>query len=184
MSPDSSPSVTGDRSPAGKSFAGEIAAEADDKYAKVSFVNDEGGRQDEGSCAQNGVVIQSRSGRPTRMCTVRTSARLQQQLRQVERKDKATPKKEEKVEDTSSPQQQCGSRVVTPLMEPPQESLLPRWNLRCMWELASVLNFLHVLELLVQFMIFVVNLWWLCLFFSCFLIHDVCYLFFRFLDLC
>ncbi|KAL6639677.1 hypothetical protein ACP70R_023407 [Stipagrostis hirtigluma subsp. patula] len=38
---------------------------------------------------------------------------------------------------------QC--RVVTPLVsEPDAPAELPRWRLRCMWELASVLNFLHV----------------------------------------
>ncbi|KAL5197573.1 hypothetical protein ABZP36_001085 [Zizania latifolia] len=38
---------------------------------------------------------------------------------------------------------QC--RVVTPLVsEPEAPAELPRWRLRCMWELASVLNFLHV----------------------------------------
>ncbi|TVU41310.1 hypothetical protein EJB05_14816, partial [Eragrostis curvula] len=38
---------------------------------------------------------------------------------------------------------QC--RVVTPLVsEPEAPAELPRWRLRCMWELASVLHFLHV----------------------------------------
>ncbi|TKW30967.1 hypothetical protein SEVIR_2G073900v4 [Setaria viridis] len=38
---------------------------------------------------------------------------------------------------------QC--RVVTPLvLEPVAPAELPRWRLRCMWELGSVLNFLHV----------------------------------------
>jgi hypothetical protein len=38
---------------------------------------------------------------------------------------------------------QC--RVVTPLVsEPEAPAELPRWQLRCMWELGSVLNFLHV----------------------------------------
>ncbi|KAI9087603.1 hypothetical protein K1719_030473 [Acacia pycnantha] len=58
----------------------------------------------------------------------------------IQRKSKEA-KKEEKQED--SPQQQC-SKIVTPLVEPPPPSQLPRWNLRSMWELASVLNFLHV----------------------------------------
>jgi len=36
-------------------------------------------------------------------------------------------------------------RVVTPLVvEPESPAELPRWRLRCMWELATVLNFLHV----------------------------------------
>ncbi|KAK3124692.1 hypothetical protein QOZ80_7BG0590750 [Eleusine coracana subsp. coracana] len=38
---------------------------------------------------------------------------------------------------------QC--RVVTPLVsEPEAPAELPRWRLRCMWELGAVLNFLHV----------------------------------------
>ena len=38
---------------------------------------------------------------------------------------------------------QC--RVVTPLVsEPEAPAELPRWQLRCMWELGAVLNFLHV----------------------------------------
>ncbi|XP_066389626.1 DDT domain-containing protein DDR4-like [Miscanthus floridulus] len=38
---------------------------------------------------------------------------------------------------------QC--RVVTPLVsEPEAPAELPRWQLRCMWELGSVLSFLHV----------------------------------------
>ena len=40
---------------------------------------------------------------------------------------------------------QC--RVVTPLVsEPEAPAELPLWRLRCMWELGSVLNFLHVRE--------------------------------------
>lgn len=39
--------------------------------------------------------------------------------------------------------QQVG-RVITTLVEPPSPPQLPRWELRSMWELASILNFLHV----------------------------------------
>ncbi|WOK99339.1 DDT domain-containing protein DDR4-like [Canna indica] len=41
-------------------------------------------------------------------------------------------------------EEQQGGKVVTSLVEPPSPSQLPRWELRFMWELASVLNFLHV----------------------------------------
>lgn len=58
----------------------------------------------------------------------------------VERKPK--PKKEQQEEE--SPQQQQCSKIVTPLVEEPSPSQLPRWSLRSKWELASVLNFLHV----------------------------------------
>ncbi|KAI3464012.1 hypothetical protein Pfo_020675 [Paulownia fortunei] len=38
---------------------------------------------------------------------------------------------------------QC-SRIVTPLLGEPEASQLPRWNIRSMWQLASILNFLNV----------------------------------------
>lgn len=41
-------------------------------------------------------------------------------------------------------QQQKTGRVITPLVEPPLPPQLPRWELRSMWELASIFNFLHV----------------------------------------
>jgi hypothetical protein len=47
----------------------------------------------------------------------------------------------EREEEEETPQ--C--RVVTPLVaEPAAPAELPRWRLRGMWELASVLNFIHV----------------------------------------
>ncbi|XP_051133252.1 DDT domain-containing protein DDR4-like [Andrographis paniculata] len=36
------------------------------------------------------------------------------------------------------------SRVVTPLLGEPEPSQLPRWGIRSMWQLASILNFLNV----------------------------------------
>ncbi|XP_073005981.1 DDT domain-containing protein DDR4 [Typha latifolia] len=39
--------------------------------------------------------------------------------------------------------QQC-ARVVTPLVQEPVPAELPQWKLRSMWELASVLDFLHI----------------------------------------
>ncbi|XP_078429873.1 DDT domain superfamily [Wolffia australiana] len=35
-------------------------------------------------------------------------------------------------------------KIVTPLVEPPAASQLPRWSVRSMWEFASLLNFLHI----------------------------------------
>ncbi|PON61040.1 DDT domain containing protein [Parasponia andersonii] len=99
----------------------------------------------------------SRSNRPSRACTIRTAARLyaaaqpaaeQRRLKALKKK-----KKEEEEErrhdgeegDLPQHQQQCSSsKIVTPLVEPPPASQVPRWTLRSMWELASVLNFLHV----------------------------------------
>ncbi|KAK4350482.1 hypothetical protein RND71_029795 [Anisodus tanguticus] len=42
-----------------------------------------------------------------------------------------------------SSRQQCG-KIVTQLVGEPEPSQLPRWNLRSMWQLASILNFLNV----------------------------------------
>ncbi|XP_011028681.1 PREDICTED: uncharacterized protein LOC105128629 [Populus euphratica] len=103
----------------------------------------------------------NRSNRPSRACTIRAAARLQQQqLAVIERKQK--PKKQEQQQhlDESSVQQkeQCSggsSRIVTQLVAPPEPAQLPRWSLRSMWELASVLNFLnvfrHLLNITVEF---------------------------------
>ncbi|XWS48088.1 hypothetical protein CRYUN_Cryun13aG0042800 [Craigia yunnanensis] len=101
----------------------------------------------------------TRSNRPSRACTIRAAQRLyaQQQQAAIERRQKPANKeqqhqlqqqKQHKDENdgSSSPQQQCSgsSKVVTPLVGPPDPSQLPRWSIRSMWELASVLNFLHV----------------------------------------
>lgn len=90
----------------------------------------------------------NRSNRPSRACTLRTAQRLyaaaQAQAQAViERKPK---KKEQRERFDESPPQQCSanSKIVTPLLADPPPSQLPRWSLRAMWELASVLNFLHV----------------------------------------
>ena len=82
----------------------------------------------------------TRRNRPSRSCTIRAAERLLAAQSVVERKPK--PKKEQQEEE--SPQQQQCSKIVTPLVEEPSPSQLPRWSLRSKWELASVLNFLHV----------------------------------------
>ncbi|XVF09176.1 hypothetical protein REPUB_Repub07fG0069100 [Reevesia pubescens] len=102
----------------------------------------------------------TRSNRPSRACTIRAAQRLyaQQQQAANERRQKPVKKdlqhhnhhqqKQNKDENdgSSSPQQQCSgnSKIVTPLVGPPEPSQLPRWSIRSMWELASLLNFLHV----------------------------------------
>lgn len=60
----------------------------------------------------------------------------------IERRSK--PAKKERNEESPQQQQQCASKIVTPLVNSPPPSQLPRWTLRSMWELASILNFLHV----------------------------------------
>ncbi|KAJ6293962.1 hypothetical protein OIU76_022106 [Salix suchowensis] len=103
----------------------------------------------------------SRSNRPSRACTIRAAARLQQQQQAViERKQKPRKQEQKQQVDESSVQQkeQCSgesSKIVTQLVAPPETAQLPRWNLRSMWELASVLNFLnvfrHLLNITVEF---------------------------------
>ncbi|KAG2257142.1 hypothetical protein Bca52824_076436 [Brassica carinata] len=99
-----------------------------------------------------------RRTRPSRACTLRTQQRLREQ-QAAERKLKQ-PKKEckrkkeveeaEDQEEEDESQIQCvggssgRSKIVTSLVSPPEASQMPRWNLRSMWELASVLNFLHM----------------------------------------
>ncbi|KAJ4916151.1 DDT domain superfamily [Raphanus sativus] len=110
-----------------------------------------------------------RRTRPSRACTVRAQQRLQEQ-QAAERKFRP-PKKEhrpkEKVEEEEDDEEeeeddvdddalrQCGGggssgKLVTSLVQPPEPSQMPRWNLRSMWELASVLNFLHVFRPLLK----------------------------------
>ncbi|GMJ05733.1 DDT-RELATED PROTEIN4 [Hibiscus trionum] len=100
----------------------------------------------------------TKSNRPSRACTIRASQRLyaQQQQAANERRQKQAKKEhqhtqqQKQIKDdndgSSSPQQQCcsNSKIVTSLVAPPEPSQLPRWTIRSMWELASVLNFLHV----------------------------------------
>ncbi|XVF50211.1 hypothetical protein PTKIN_Ptkin04bG0078000 [Pterospermum kingtungense] len=99
----------------------------------------------------------TRRNRPSRACTIRAAQRLhaQQQQAAVERRQKPSKKelqhqqqKEQKDgnDGSSSPQQQCSgsSKIVTPLVAPPEPSQLPRWSIRSMWELASILNFFNI----------------------------------------
>ncbi|XP_031404321.1 DDT domain-containing protein DDR4 isoform X2 [Punica granatum] len=151
MSSDLCPPASGDRSP-----NGNLPPTENPGTSKDAAVND--GNGDAGNRGtQNGAAPLSRSGRPTRACTVRAAARLQQQQQPAERRPKAAPKKERRVEEETRqeelPQQQSGTRAVTPLVEPPPPPQLPRWSLRCMWELASVLNFLHVFRPLLNIMV-------------------------------
>lgn len=99
-----------------------------------------------------------RRERPSRACTARAAARLSAVAAveaAVERRPKTTPKKErflrredvvgveEEEEQPSSPLQPQ-YKIVTPLVGDPPLSQLPRWSLRSMSELASILNFLNV----------------------------------------
>ncbi|XP_059643655.1 DDT domain-containing protein DDR4 isoform X2 [Cornus florida] len=93
--------------------------------------------------------------RPSRACTVRSAARLyaaaaaEAAVVSAGRRQKAAKKerlrpREVEEERSPSPQQQQCSKIVTPLANPPPPGQLPRWSIRSMWELASILNFLNV----------------------------------------
>ncbi|KAK9080470.1 hypothetical protein SSX86_000228 [Deinandra increscens subsp. villosa] len=98
--------------------------------------------------------------RPSRACTARSAARIyeaavaeaavvtvarrQKPRRRPRREvDEEEDEEEEEEEQPPSPPNPY-SCIVTPLVGEPEESQLPRWNIRSMWELASVLNFLNV----------------------------------------
>ncbi|KAG6505852.1 hypothetical protein ZIOFF_038218 [Zingiber officinale] len=54
------------------------------------------------------------------------------------------PQPERRLTRREKEEQQRAGRVITPLVEPPSPPQLPLRELRSMWELASILNFLHV----------------------------------------
>ena len=111
------------------------------------------------------IPAELRRTRPSRACTVRAQERLQEQQaaeRKVRPLKKECKRREEEVDDDDAEeeeedeknQRQCvgggssgKSKIVTFLVPPPEPSQMPRWNLRSTWELASVLNFLHVSSL-------------------------------------
>ncbi|XP_074316971.1 DDT domain-containing protein DDR4-like [Silene latifolia] len=89
--------------------------------------------------------------RPTRACTTRAPKYVDPPV--IERRPRA-PKKEKAVavveeedvnvsEEENEGMGQC-SKVVTSLVNQPTPDQMPRWQLRSMWELASILHFLHV----------------------------------------
>ncbi|KAL8091727.1 DDT domain-containing protein DDR4-like isoform X2 [Apium graveolens] len=100
-----------------------------------------------------------RRERPSRACTIRSAARLHHaaaaeakftadysKRKKKKRKERPRPRdEEEEEEEPSSPPQddQC-SKIVTLLIGEPPPSQLPRWSIRSMWELASILDFLNV----------------------------------------
>ncbi|XP_020574661.1 DDT domain-containing protein DDR4 [Phalaenopsis equestris] len=82
----------------------------------------------------------TRKSRPARACTARTSARLQAPLPALEPRSITVGV----VTRREKEEQQPASRIITSLTQPPTSAQLPRWGIRSMWELASVLNFLNV----------------------------------------
>ncbi|XP_077210166.1 DDT domain-containing protein DDR4-like [Tasmannia lanceolata] len=75
-----------------------------------------------------------RKDRLSRACTSRTPSRLY---------SAAPATAVDRRSGTGEPPLQY-SKIITPLIQSPPPSQLSRWSLRSMWELASVLNFLHV----------------------------------------
>ncbi|XP_076921304.1 DDT domain-containing protein DDR4-like isoform X2 [Bidens hawaiensis] len=101
--------------------------------------------------AANGVV---RRERPSRACTARSAARIYEAAvaeaavvvarRQKPRRRVRREVEEEDEEEEEQPPSPPNPYSVTPLVGEPEPSQLPRWNIRSMSELASVLNFLNV----------------------------------------
>ncbi|KAH9624449.1 hypothetical protein KSS87_008879 [Heliosperma pusillum] len=110
----------------------------------VSSVGVKNGRN-----SSNDVFV--RRERPTRACTTRTPKYVDPPV--IEKRSRG-PKKEKAVavveeedvnvsEEENEVMGQC-SKVVTSLVNPPTPEQMPRWRLRSMWELASILHFLHL----------------------------------------
>ncbi|KAL2340833.1 hypothetical protein Fmac_008773 [Flemingia macrophylla] len=93
--------------------------------------------------------------RPSRACTIRAAARLYTASQPPRPKAAKRDPRREDSPPSSPPQPQQCSKIVTLLVEPPSPAQLPRYNLRSMWELASILNFFnlfrHLLNISVEF---------------------------------
>ncbi|MFS7939790.1 putative transcription factor & chromatin remodeling DDT family [Helianthus anomalus] len=103
----------------------------------------------------NGGNVVARRERPSRACTARSAARIYEAavaeaavvvVRRHKPRRKARREVEEEEEEEEPPPSPPNpySGVVTPLVGEPEPSQLPRWNIRSMSELASILNFLNV----------------------------------------
>ncbi|XP_071696248.1 DDT domain-containing protein DDR4-like [Rutidosis leptorrhynchoides] len=107
----------------------------------------------------NNVVVAKRE-RPSRACTARSAVRIyevaaaeaavvaavrKQKVRRKQRR-RVAEEEEDEEEDAEPPPSPPNpySDVITPLVGEPETSQLPRWHIRSMWELASILNFLNV----------------------------------------
>ncbi|GMP33563.1 hypothetical protein CsSME_00006829 [Camellia sinensis var. sinensis] len=110
--------------------------------------NPESNYENETKINGNSVV---RRERPSRACTARSAARLyaaaeaEAALAAAVRRQKVARKermREEPQPPSPPPPPQC--KIITQLVAEPPPSQLPRWSLRSMWELASILNFLNV----------------------------------------
>lgn len=91
-----------------------------------------------------------RRERPTRACTARPTKYVDPPV--IERRprppkreklEKVEMKEVEEEEEQRDGKEQC-SKVVTSLVNAPTPEQMPRWNLRSMWQLASILSFFNV----------------------------------------
>ena len=96
------------------------------------------------SVSPNTSISRSNRNRPSRACTLRPPSHLYSPPPVTLRRVKGAKKEPRSPEESPENIGQCSAVVVTPLVDPPSPSQLSRWKLRSMWELASVLNFLHV----------------------------------------
>ncbi|PKA58284.1 hypothetical protein AXF42_Ash013008 [Apostasia shenzhenica] len=76
----------------------------------------------------------ARKSRLPRACNARSSARVRS----------PSPTASGSLSRREKEEQQQASRAITPLTQPGAVAQRPRWTLRSMWELASLLNFLNV----------------------------------------
>lgn len=111
------------------------------------------GGKDNDTCS---VVI--RRERPSRACTQRAAAKVQaaaaaEAARKRNKARTRAAKEENDEEDDNFGDEQEGandeellqcSKIVTPLVGELEPSQLSRWNIRSMWQLASVFHFLNV----------------------------------------
>ena len=112
--------------------------------------------EDEIKTNNNDTNVVVRRERPSRACTARSAARIyeaavaeaavvtvrKQKPRRRPRREVEEDEEEEEEPPPSPPNPY--SDIITPLVSEPESSQLPRWEIRSMWELASVLNFLNV----------------------------------------
>ena len=100
------------------------------------------------SNSSNNVIV--RRERPTRACTARPAKYvdppvIERRPRPVKREkvEKEVVDEVEEEENEGEAKEQC-SKIVTHLVNEPTLEQMPRWKLRSMWELASILNFFNV----------------------------------------
>ncbi|GFP79962.1 hypothetical protein PHJA_000139600 [Phtheirospermum japonicum] len=121
----------------------------------------------------NSSSVAVRRERPSRACTQRAAARLQaaaeaeaamaerdRKRKKAKRREKLAARlvkeeSEEEYEEEDGHEEEVNededgssrlqySRTITPLLGEPEDSQLQRWNIRSMWQLASLLDFLNV----------------------------------------